>query len=94
MYHDLVESGKRIKKLRKEKGWTQELLAEKTGVTREYLGKIEKRDRGASIDLLIEFCKCFNSSLDYLVLGKVDNTQIENKKKEVQEIIERLENLF
>jgi len=28
------------------------------------------------------------------VLGKVDNTQIENKKKEVQEIIERLENLF
>lgn len=26
--------------------------------------------------------------------GKVDNTQIENKKKEVQEIIERLENLF
>jgi DNA-binding XRE family transcriptional regulator len=94
MYYDLVESGKRIKKLRKEKGWTQELLAEKTGVTREYLGKIEKGDRGASIDLLIEFCKCFNSSLDYLVLGKVDNTQIENKKKEVQEIIERLENLF
>jgi len=43
---------------------------------------------------LIEFCKCFNSSLDYLVSGKVDNTQIENKKKEVQEIIERLENLF
>lgn len=94
MYYDLVESGKRIKKFRKEKGWTQELLAEKTGVTREYLGKIEKGDRGASIDLLIEFCKCFNSSLDYLVLGKVDNTQIENKKKEVQEIIERLENLF
>lgn len=94
MYYDLVESGKRIKKLRKEKRWTQELLAEKTGVTREYLGKIEKGDRGASIDLLIEFCKCFNSSLDYLVLGKLDVMQIENKKQEVQDIIDRLENLF
>lgn len=94
MYYDLVESGKRIKNLRKEKGWTQELLAEKIGVTREYLGKIEKGDRGASIDLLIELCKCFNTSLDYLVLGKVDNFQIDNKKKEVQEIIDRLEKLF
>ncbi len=32
MYYDLVESGKRIKALRKEHGLTQEQLAEQLGV--------------------------------------------------------------
>lgn len=34
MYYDLVESGKRIKALRKEHGLTQEQLAEQLGVGR------------------------------------------------------------
>ena len=43
MYYDLVESGKRIKALRKEHGLTQEQLAEKCEVSRQAVTKWEKR---------------------------------------------------
>lgn len=94
MYYDVVESGKRIKALRKERRWTQEFLADKVGVTREYLGKIENGHSGASIDLLIELCNSFDTSLDYLVLGTIHNGYIEDKRQQVQAIISQLENLF
>lgn len=37
MYYDIVESGKRIKKMRKKAGMTQEELADAIGMTREAL---------------------------------------------------------
>ena len=50
--YDIVETGKRIQKLRKEHGDTQEQLAEKLNITPNHLGKIETGKRGASIELL------------------------------------------
>ena len=41
MYYDLVESGKRIKALRKEHGLTQEQLAEQLGVAANTIARIE-----------------------------------------------------
>ena len=41
MYYDLVESGKRIKALRKEHGLTQEQLAERLEVSRQTVSKWE-----------------------------------------------------
>ena len=43
MYYDQKESGKRIAALRKEKGLTQEQLAEKCEVSRQAVTKWEKR---------------------------------------------------
>ena len=40
MYYDQKESGKRIAALRKEKGMTQEQLAEKLNISTSTLGKI------------------------------------------------------
>ena len=40
MYYDLVESGKRIKALRKEHGLTQEQLAEQLGVAANTIARI------------------------------------------------------
>ena len=54
MYYDQKESGKRIAALRKEKGLTQEQLAEKLNISTSTLGKIERGIQGFSIDLLIE----------------------------------------
>lgn len=42
MYYDQKESGKRIAALRKEKGLTQEQLAEKLNISTSTLGKIER----------------------------------------------------
>ena len=46
MYYDLVESGKRIKALRKKHGLTQEQLAEQLGVAANTIARIETGNRG------------------------------------------------
>ena len=70
MYYDLVESGKRIKALRKKNGLTQEKLAEQLGIAVKTVARIEIGNRGISIDLAIELAVRFNTTLDYIFLGR------------------------
>ena len=62
MYYDLVESGKRIKALRKEH--------EQLGVAANSIARIETGNRGISIDLAIELVVRFDTTLDYIFLGR------------------------
>ena len=41
--------GKRLRKMRQEKGWTQEDLAEKSGMHFTYVGQIERGIRNPSL---------------------------------------------
>lgn len=70
MHFDLVETGKRIKALRKESKLTQEKLAEALNISRIHLAHIEIGDKAPSIDLLIDMSVFFGKSLDYIVLGR------------------------
>lgn len=72
MYYDQKESGKRIAALRKEKGLTQEQLAEKLNISTSTLGKIERGIQGFSIDLLIEIGIFFGISTEttYLLAAR------------------------
>ena len=70
MYYDLVESGIRIKALRKKHGLTQEKLAEQLGIAVNTVARIEIGNRGISIDLAIELAVRFNTTLDYIFLGR------------------------
>jgi transcriptional regulator with XRE-family HTH domain len=45
----LIKFGERIKTLRKERGWSQEKLAEETGFHRTYIGMIERGERNPSL---------------------------------------------
>ena len=63
-------SGKRIKALRKEHGLTQEQLAEQLGVAANTIARIETGNRGISIDLAIELVVRFETTLDYIFLGR------------------------
>ena len=61
--------GKRIFKLRTERGWKPAQLAEKINVTDKAIWKWEN-DRGEpSLDCLILLAKVFGVSLDYLIVG-------------------------
>ena len=51
MYYDLKESGKRIQDLRKQKGLTQEELADRINISTSNRSKIEIGYSGVSIDL-------------------------------------------
>ena len=70
MYYDSVESGKRIRKLRKQNGLTQEQLADLLGVALNTISRIEVGSRGISIDLAIELAVHFDTTLDYIFMGR------------------------
>ena len=89
MKYDLLETGKRIKELRKENGLTQEQFAEMCHTSLVHIGSIEKGIRGASIELLIDIVCMFDVTLDYLVLGKINYDMYEAQMK-VRNAIEAL----
>ena len=70
MYYDQKESGKRIAALRKEKGLTQEQLAEKLNISTSTLGKIERGIQGFSIVQLEQIRTIDKRRIDNY-LGKV-----------------------
>ena len=69
MFFDEKRFGQRIKKLRVNKGLTQEHMADELAITVSYLAKLEIGARTPSIDSIIQLAAYFGVSLDYLVLG-------------------------
>ena len=45
----LIRLGERIRKLRKERGWTQAEMAEKIGIDRSFLADVERGKRNISL---------------------------------------------
>lgn len=86
MYYDLVESGKRIKKLRNEKGLSQNTLAEALGIHVKTVSKAERGIIGLSVDNLLVLADYFDTSLDYLVKG----TEVILSKNKLMDIIEKM----
>ena len=69
MFFDEKGFGQRIKKLRVNKGLTQERMADELAITVSSLAKLEIGTRTPSIDSIIQLAAYFGVSLDYLVLG-------------------------
>ncbi|HSE58752.1 MAG TPA: helix-turn-helix transcriptional regulator [Nitrospiraceae bacterium] len=44
--------GKRVRQLRLRKGWTQEVLAERTGRHWTYIGGIERGERNVTLEVI------------------------------------------
>lgn len=53
------ETGKRIQLLRKQKGLSQEELADKLNVSANTIAKIECGLRRPSVDFIVDLVKCF-----------------------------------
>ena len=101
MYFDSYITGKRIQQLRKTKGLTQEQFAVKLNISDRHLGKIERGEGTASIDLLVEVAISLNTTLDFLILGVLDtprerelNAQIKKQHQKIQIIKNKLSNLI
>ncbi|EKT84979.1 helix-turn-helix domain-containing protein [Leptospira santarosai] len=62
-----------IKRIRKQKGWSQADLAEKTQSTLSHINKLETGKYLPSVDNLIKIANAFDVSLDYLVSEEVGN---------------------
>lgn len=66
---DLKKLGKRIKLIRKGQDLTQEMLAEKAGVSQHYIYEIEAGRKAMSIHSFASLTCALDVSADYLLFG-------------------------
>ena len=64
------ETVKRIQLLRKQKGLSQEELADKLNVSSNTVAKIECGLRRPSVDFIVDLVNVFDTTVDYIVLGE------------------------
>lgn len=64
---DYEALGRRLKKVRTLRQYTQEALAEKSGVIGSYVGVIERAEKKPSISTLVRIANALNCSVDYLL---------------------------
>ena len=76
MRYDPNESGQRIQMMRKEKGLTQEEVAEALNISPSLYAKIEIGYRSLSITNLVLLADFYSTTTDYILFG----TEMEKEK--------------
>ena len=92
----MIEFGKRLRELRKERGITGYELAAKLGISRNTLSSWEKGDKEPhGIEILEEMAKILKVSIRVLIEGKREE-RIENNPfiRELNERVTRLEKIL
>ena len=67
---DLIQIGKRIQERRKQKGYTQEQLADMMNVSIQMVSNLERGNKAIRIDNLINLCQILQISTDYILTGR------------------------
>lgn len=62
--------GKKIRSLRKLRGFTQEELGEKAGISYKFIGQIERAEVNPSLSSLIKIAKALNVNVKELFPGE------------------------
>ena len=92
MHFNQVEFGCRLRQARRERGFTQERLAEELNISTDHLGKLELGRRGVSIDLLIDMSNALHVTLDYLIKGdERDPFRMEKLISQIHNILNEME---
>ncbi len=68
---DYGKMGMRIRQVRKAKGWSQEELAKKCGISMSFLGHIERGTRIMSLETFVSICHALDAASDELLWGVV-----------------------
>lgn len=68
---DYTKIGMRIRQVRKAKGWSQDELAKKCGISMSFLGHIERGTRIMSLDTFANICIALGTHTDELLWGSV-----------------------
>lgn len=66
---DYGKMGMRIRQVRKAKGWSQDDLAKKCGISMSFLGHIERGTRIMSLETFISICRELHADADELLWG-------------------------
>ena len=66
---DYGKMGMRIRQVRKAKGWSQDELAKKCGISMSFLGHIERGSRIMSMETFSNICLALDAGADELLWG-------------------------
>ncbi len=76
----MLNIGKKIAELRKEKNWSQTDLAKAVDVSRDIIGKYERGEHSPSIEITTKLAEALEVSVDYMLgrerFGKYDKEAI------------------
>jgi transcriptional regulator with XRE-family HTH domain len=61
--------GERIRKVREERGWTQEKLADEAKISKGFLSDVENRGKNLSLEILLRIANALGASVEYLATG-------------------------
>ena len=97
MEYDLEENvvdykriGIRIQKQRKEKGLSQEQLAELIGISLSFMGHIERGTRISSVETLARISKALETDMHYIVFGCSSGYSVDSELlRELRELVQR-----
>lgn len=73
MSFDAKKIGPRIKKHRNGRRMSQAALGKQVNVSSNYIGKLEKGERVATIEIYVALAEYFDVSLDEFILGKTQD---------------------
>ncbi len=66
---DYGKMGMRIRQVRKAKGWSQDELAKRCGISMSFLGHIERGTRIMSMETFVNICTALDAGADELLWG-------------------------
>ena len=66
---DYGKMGMRIRQVRKTRGWSQDELAKKCGISMSFLGHIERGTRIMSLETFVNICQALEADADELLWG-------------------------
>lgn len=94
------EIGKRIMRIRKEHGYTQEELSELIGFSKNHLSGIECGKYTATTPFLFKLCSILGRTPDYYLIGQVSSSTdeltdtIRRLSKEDQQLVMKMIKLY
>jgi transcriptional regulator with XRE-family HTH domain len=83
--------GQRLARLRKERGWTQKQIAEKTGLIQELVSNYELDKLRLNADMILRFAELFDVSADELLRGS-KSTLVAKKQPSIK-LVRRMEQI-
>lgn len=71
---DYGKMGMRIRQVRKAKGWSQDELAKRCGISMSFLGHIERGTRIMSLETFVSICGALEADAGELLWGEVHSS--------------------
>lgn len=89
-----IMTANRLQQLRKENGYSQEVLAEKLGISRQSISKWERAESSPEIDNLMALSKIYGMTIDELLDVSGDKVIVKNTGKKELDFKGRMKSLL